>query len=200
VGGWLTRNSSGTTVSSERGMKSLARGTLSCATVATTPESRTPTVLGIIGAVSGLVGAIIALLALVFSVMQAQVSSAKITYPTALRSPSDCTFQTTREGFQLSGKATLLTGDALWVLFSAADSPFYVMSRRPVATSSGHWSANLSDVGDPNDPAGAEYTFWVVSATPNGSKSILNAFQELDGKLRQLPKGVNVMATGCAHR
>lgn len=164
------------------------------------PEGKTPTVLGIIGAVSGLVGAIIALLALVFSVTQAQVSTAEITYPPALRTPSNCAFQTGTEGFQLSGKATLLTGDALWVLFSTEESSYYVMSGRPVATSSGRWSLDLTDVGDVKDSTGSKYTLWVVSASPNGSKSILRAFQELDGLLRQLADGVYVMATGCALR
>jgi hypothetical protein len=70
---------------------------------------------------------------------------------------------------------------------------------RPVATSSGRWSLDLTDVGDVKDSTGSKYTFWVVSASPNGSKSILRAFQELDGLPRQLPDGVYVMATGCAY-
>jgi hypothetical protein len=75
-------------------------------------------------------------------------------------------------------KTELQTGDVLWVLLKTGQSSFYVMSSEPVATSSGHWSIDLSDVGSTDDPSGTTmYTFWIVSANPNGSQSILEAYQ-----------------------
>jgi hypothetical protein len=103
-------------------------------------------------------------------------------------------------GFQLSGTTKLLHGDVLWVLFSGSNSPLFVVSGEPVARSSGHWSIDLSDVGSTEDKQHAVYTFWVVSANPSGTQSILYAHEHNDGKLTQLPPGVDQMTTGCAQR
>jgi hypothetical protein len=164
------------------------------------PESRGTRVIAVIGAATGIVATIISAFALFFTWTQAAVSTAKITYPDALRHPADCTFETTVDGFQLSGTTKLLHGDVLWVLFSGSNSPLYVMSGEPVARSSGHWSIPLTDVGSTEDKQHAVYTLWVVSANPSGNQSILDAHEHTDGKLKQLPPGVNPMTTGCAQR
>jgi hypothetical protein len=65
-------------------------------------EGRTTTI-AIIGAVSGLIGTIVSLFTLIFTVTQAQVSTAEITYPAELRNPTNCTYERTVDGFRLSG-------------------------------------------------------------------------------------------------
>jgi hypothetical protein len=130
---------------------------------------------------------------------QTAISTATIKSPNALADPNNCTYRTTVDGFRLSGEATMLHGDALWVLLSPIGSPsFYIMSDHLVTKSSGPWSIDVSDIGDPKDEPGSEYTFLILSADPGGSAEILRAYQEGDGKLKQIPNNVRVMTTGCA--
>jgi hypothetical protein len=164
------------------------------------PESKTTKTIAIVGAVTGILGTIISAFALYLTWTQAEVSTAKITSPDAMRNPADCSFQTGVEGFRLSGTTKLLHGDVLWVLFSGSNSPMYMMSGEPVARSTGHWSKDLSDVGSTEDKQGALYTLWVVSANPSGSQKMLDAYEHSEGKLSELPPGVALMTTGCAQR
>ena len=53
------------------------------------PEGRTTLILAVIGAVAGLIGTIVSLFTLIFTVTQAQVSTAQITDPPELRNPTN---------------------------------------------------------------------------------------------------------------
>lgn len=183
--------------------------------VTQTPGGRKYTVLEIVGVAAAIAAAIAAIAATIvafyswrtseegldFTKEQTAISTATIKSPDALADPNNCTYQTTVDGFRLSGEATMLHGDALWVLLSPIGSPsFYIMSDHLVTKSSGSWSIDVSDIGDPKDESGSEYTFLILSADPGGSAEILRAYQEGDGTLKQIPNNVRVMTTGCAKR
>ena len=181
---WSVRRRSGSS-----GAKVTARGAIGSATVAEL-ESRGTRVIAVVGAATGIVATIISAFALFFTWNQAAVSTAKITYPDALRHPADCTFQTAVEGFQLNGTTKLLHGDVLWVLFSGSNSPLFVMSGEPVFRSSGHWSIALRDVGSTKTSNMPSIHSGSCRQTPSGKQSILDAHEQTDGKLKQLPPGV----------